>query len=107
VTAVQTCSKCNASSPDSAQTCVHCAAALNEFSATAVALKRFQENPRVSAIRVTVTDDACPHCYELLKTYPKDKVPTLPQAGCSHENGCRCFYEPVLNETAIVGKVVK
>jgi hypothetical protein len=104
---VQTCSKCNASSPDTARTCVHCRADLSEFSATAVALKNLRANPRVKAIRVTVTYDACPHCYELLKTYPKDEVPSLPHLGCSHENGCRCFYEPVLEETAIVGKVVK
>lgn len=104
---MQTCSKCNASSPDTAAACVKCGAVLHEFSATAVALKRLRANPRVSAIRVTVAHDACPHCYELLKTFPKDQVPALPHPGCSHENGCRCFYEPVLAETAIVGKVVK
>jgi hypothetical protein len=104
---VQTCSKCNASSPDAARTCVHCAANLAEFSATAVALKNLRLNPRVKAIRVTVAQDACPHCFGLMKTYPKDKVPPLPHLGCSHANGCRCFYEPVLKETAIVGKVVK
>jgi hypothetical protein len=106
VTAVQTCSKCNASSPDTTRTCVHCGADLTEFSATAIALKNLRANPRVKAIRVTVANDACPHCYELLKTYPKNEVPPLPHLGCSHENGCRCFYEPVLKETAIVGKVV-
>jgi hypothetical protein len=104
---MQTCSKCNASSPDTANTCVNCNADLSEFSATAVALKHMKDNPRIKAIRVTVAHDACPHCYELLKTYPKDEAPILPHLGCSHENGCRCFYEPVLEETAIVGKIVK
>jgi hypothetical protein len=102
---MQTCSKCNASSPDHAFTCVNCNTDLKEFSATTIALKRMQANARIRAIRLTVAHDACPHCYELLKTYPKDKVPRLPHEGCSHENGCRCFYEPVLEETAIVGKV--
>lgn len=102
---MQTCSKCNASSPDQANNCVYCGADLSLFSATRVALKKLQENPRVRAIRVSVAHDACPYCYELLKTYPKTKVPTLPHAGCSHEDGCRCFYEPVLEDTAIVGKV--
>jgi len=102
---MQTCSKCNASSPDHVSNCVNCNADLMLFSATAVALMRMQANPRVSAVRVTVANDACPHCYELLKTYPKNKTPRLPHEGCSHENGCRCFYEPVLEETAIVGKV--
>jgi hypothetical protein len=102
---MQTCSKCNASSPDHAAKCVNCKADLKLYSITAVALKHLQDNPRVRAVRVTVANDACPHCYELMKTYPKNKVPPLPHEGCSHENGCRCFYEPVLDETAIVGKV--
>jgi len=38
---VQTCSKCNASSPDYADTCVNCDADLRQFSATAVALKEW------------------------------------------------------------------
>jgi hypothetical protein len=104
---MQTCSKCNAASPDNALTCVYCNADLGLFSATAVALKRLQANSRVRSIRVTVANDACSYCYELMQTYPKDQVPRLPHPGCSHENGCRCFYEPVLEETAIVGKVVK
>jgi hypothetical protein len=104
---MQTCSNCNASSPDDALNCVNCKFNLAEFSVTAVALKRMQANPRIRAIRVSVSYDACPHCYELMKTYPKDKVPRLPHEGCSHDNGCRCFYEPVLEDTAIVGKVVE
>jgi len=104
---MQTCSKCNASSPDYAQFCVNCKTDMIEFSTSTVALKRMQENPRVRSIRVTVAYDACPHCYGLMKTYPKNEVPHLPHEGCSHDNGCRCFYEPVLEETAIVGKVVQ
>lgn len=104
---MQTCSKCNATSPDNALTCINCKADLGVFSATAVALKKLLENPRVRAIRVSVAHDACSYCYERMNTYPKDEVPRLPYTGCSHENGCRCFYEPVLEETAIVGKVVQ
>jgi hypothetical protein len=104
---MQTCSKCNASSPDNAQACINCQADLRQFSATALALKRMQSNPRIKAIRVTVANDACSYCYELMNTYPKDQVPRLPHTGCSHTNGCRCFYEPVLEETAIIGKVVE
>jgi len=104
---MQTCSKCNASSPDNAATCNHCHADLGQFSMTAVALRHLKDNPRVKSIRISVGGDACPHCYELMKTYPKDLVPTLPHTGCSHQDGCRCFYEPVLEETAIVGKVAE
>ena len=102
---MQTCSKCNASSADQAQVCVNCGADLALHSTTSIALKKMQANPRVRLIRVSVANDACPYCYELMKTYPKNKVPPLPHQGCSHADGCRCFYEPVLEEAAIVGKV--
>ena len=36
---MQTCSKCNTTSPDAALVCIHCQANLAEFSASAVALK--------------------------------------------------------------------
>jgi hypothetical protein len=95
---LQTCSRCNASSPDTAVECINCKADLHEFSATSVALKNFKENPRVSFVRINVAGDACPLCYESRGTFPKDAVPALPHEGCSHTNGCRCIYEPVLND---------
>jgi hypothetical protein len=104
---MQTCSRCNASSPDDALVCVNCHSDLGLFSTTTVALKELQANPRVRSIRISVADDACSYCYEQMETYPKDQVPRLPHAGCSHANGCRCFYEPVLDDTAVVGKVVE
>ena len=75
---MQTCSKCNASSPDNALTCVNCHSDLSLFSATAVALKQMQANPRVRAVRISVAGDACSYCYERTNTYPKDQVPHLP-----------------------------
>jgi len=95
---LQTCTRCNATSPDSAQECVNCKADLREFSAHAVALKTLQQNPRVTSIRINVAGDACPLCYESRGTFAKDAVPALPHQGCSHERGCRCNYEPVLSE---------
>jgi hypothetical protein len=95
---LQTCSRCNASSPDTARECTNCKADLSEYSINAVALKRFIENPRVTSVRISVAGGACPLCYEARGTFPKDAVPHLPHEGCSHVYGCRCFYEPVLNE---------
>jgi hypothetical protein len=95
---LQTCSRCNASSPDTASNCINCNADLHEFSTTSVALKKFRENPRVTSVRINVANDACPLCYESRGTFAKDAVPALPHEGCSHERGCRCNYEPVLNE---------
>jgi len=95
---LQTCSRCNASSLDTAIECVNCKSDLRQFSTTAVALKNFKENPRVSIVRINVAVDACPLCYESRGTFPKEAAPTLPHEGCSHPHGCRCAYEPVLNE---------
>lgn len=95
---MQTCSRCNASSPDSALECHNCKADLREYSLNAVALRRFIENPRVSAIRISVAAGSCPLCYEGRGTFPKQAVPALPHEGCSHQYGCRCTYEPVLND---------
>jgi hypothetical protein len=95
---VQTCSICNAVSPDEAKACSNCGADLSEFSNTATARKRFLSNPRVNLIRFIVMDDACPACQELEGTYQKTTMPVLPVKACSHENGCRCFYIPYLEE---------
>jgi hypothetical protein len=101
---MQTCSRCNASSPDSAFFCVNCEADLNIYSQTVVALNNLMINPNVRKIRVTTDADACSHCHELMNTYDKNNVPHLPHAGCSHPNGCRCFYEPVVDEAVLIGK---
>jgi RNA polymerase subunit RPABC4/transcription elongation factor Spt4 len=96
--AVQTCSRCNTQSGDSVSLCPNCGADLQELSTTAVSLKRLRLNPRVSVIRLVVSNNACPACQAVEGTYPKDEVPTLPVKGCSCAQGCTCFYEPLLNE---------
>jgi hypothetical protein len=67
-------------------------------STRAVALMRLKANPRVKKIRIAVSQDACPACQQLQKAYDKNEVPDLPVKECSHQNGCRCFYEPILDE---------
>ncbi len=95
---MQTCTNCNTQSPDGASHCLNCGYDLSEWSATSQALKKFINNPRVRLVRISVAGDACPECYQVQGAYPKDAVPRLPIEGCSHEHGCRCFYEPVLDE---------
>ena len=95
---MQTCSKCFSLSPDSAKLCTNCQADLREHSSTAVALKRILANPRIVAIHLAVPADACPACRAVEGTYPKEQAPVLPVEGCSEPNGCRGFYEPVLDE---------
>ena len=95
---MQTCSLCNSSTNDSAVNCPQCSAKLSVNSVSAVTLKKFIDNPRVSAVRVNVANDSCPVCYEARGTFAKDAVPQLPHKGCSHQHGCRCVYAPVLSE---------
>jgi hypothetical protein len=95
---VQTCSQCHTQSPDNAGQCVNCQADLHQFSETAVALKRIRGNPRISYLRVAVNHDCCPACRQAEGAYAKEKAPKLPVEGCSHPLGCRCFYQPVLDE---------
>jgi hypothetical protein len=95
---VQTCSKCHTQSPDTADRCGNCKADLRQLSENAVALKRIQENPRISYVRIAVNHDCCPACRQAEGAYAKDKAPHLPIEGCSHHLGCRCFYQPVLGE---------
>ncbi len=65
----------------------------------AAALERLKHNERVTLIRVSVSDDACPACFSLQGTYPKDQAPRLPPDGCSCPYGrARVYYEPVLAE---------
>ncbi|HSO28121.1 MAG TPA: hypothetical protein VLS48_08635 [Anaerolineales bacterium] len=95
---MQTCSQCHVQSPDEVNQCTNCQADLTEFSTTAMALKRFQANPRVRYVRVAVADECCPACREQQGAYPKDEIPRLPIEACSHPLGCRCFYQPFLDE---------
>jgi len=95
---MQTCSQCNTQSPDTVEICPSCGANLQEKSTRAVALKQFQANPRVKNVRLVVANDACPACQQVEGTYDQFKAPALPVEGCSHEDGCRCFYVPMLDE---------
>ncbi len=95
---MQSCTICYAQSPDEETNCINCGADLREFSATSVALKRFQKNPRVRHVIFSVMNDSCPACQKLQGAYPKDLVPRIPVEGCSFNDGCRCFYQPVLDD---------
>ena len=60
-------------------------------------LQKLKDNPRVEKIRIIVSDGCCPACAAWDGKYNKEDVPSLPVEGCSSPNGCRCFYEPLLN----------
>jgi hypothetical protein len=95
---MQICSVCHTQSVDSALNCPSCNSLLSKTSEQAVALIKYQNNSRVQSLRVASSGDCCPACRKVEGNYAKDKTPVLPVVGCSHENGCRCFYEPILSE---------
>ena len=95
---MQICSRCYTSVPDAVKECTNCQADLSQDSMTAVSLKKLIANPRVFAINLATGEDACPACQAIQGTYSKEKAPILPVEGCSHPNGCRCFYQPLLEE---------
>ncbi len=65
----------------------------------AASLARLKQNDRITLIRVSISNDACPVCQSLQGAYPKDQVPVLPPEGCSCPGGrARVYYEPVLAE---------
>ena len=95
---MQLCTKCQIQSPDEATHCVNCKSDLSEYSKTAVTLNQYLANPRVKHVYVIGYDNCCPACQEALGSYAKTAVPRLPVEGCSHGNGCRCYYQPFLDE---------
>ncbi len=95
---MQTCSKCNQLSPDSEMECINCGANLAEYSEFALSRKKLIENLRVTAIRISVSKNACPTCRQMEGVYPKQSLPVLPVEGCSSASGCNCYYAPILDE---------
>ena len=48
-------------------------------------------------VRILANRDSCPYCQAMEGVYDFDKVPQLLHEECSHPDGCRCFYAPVLD----------
>lgn len=95
---MQICSVCSASAPDDLETCPKCQADLREQATVAVYRQKLIDNPRVYAINIAVALDACPACQAIQGTYTKENLPVLPLETCAHQHGCRCKYQPLLEE---------
>jgi hypothetical protein len=78
--------------------CPSCQADLKLYSVSAVSLSALKANPRVKAITLSVSSNACPACKAMQGTYDKENVPELPIHGCSEPQGCTGTYMPVLSE---------
>ena len=60
------------------------------------ALKQIEEG-LATRVRILTSRDSCPACRAAEGSYAFDEVPALPIEGCSHADGCRCHYAPVLD----------
>jgi hypothetical protein len=61
-----------------------------------VALENIRDG-LATKVRILANRDSCPYCQAMERVYDFDEVPELPHEACSHPDGCRCFYAPVLD----------
>jgi hypothetical protein len=61
------------------------------------AFTKIRDGGIATKVRILINDDSCPVCQAMAGAYEFDEAPELPHEGCSHPNGCRCFYAPVLD----------
>ncbi len=61
------------------------------------ALTRIREGGIATKVRILANHDCCPACNVMAGAYEFDAVPELPIEGCSHPQGCRCSYAPILD----------
>ncbi len=51
----------------------------------------------INGVFIMRTEGSCPECQKLQGiTYMPWDLPRLPHEGCSHPEGCRCHYMPVM-----------
>ncbi len=55
------------------------------------------KNGLATRVRIMANRDCCPSCRAAEGAYDFGDAPELPIESCSHPNGCRCFYAPVLD----------
>ena len=55
----------------------------------------------IVGVRVLVSESSCPTCRAMAEqVYTPDTAPHLPHPGCTHPDGCRCAYTPVMRSHA-------
>lgn len=61
------------------------------------ALDKIRNGGIATKVRILANADCCPACRAMEGAYEFDDVPELPLEGCSHAQGCRCHYAPILD----------
>lgn len=60
-------------------------------------LKGYSKNEFITRVEIMCNDDSCPKCKAVCGEYLLREAPLLPIKGCTHEDGCRCCYTPVVD----------
>ena len=61
-------------------------------------LQGYSEQEFVTRVEIMCNDDSCQACKAAAKRkYTLKNAPLLPVDGCTHENGCRCCYTPIVD----------
>lgn len=61
-------------------------------------LRGYSEQEFVTRVEIMCNDDSCRACKAAAKRkYTLENAPLLPIDGCTHENGCRCCYTPIVD----------
>ena len=61
------------------------------------ALDKIRNGGVATKVRILTYHNCCPACMAVEGVYDFDDAPELPVEGCSHPDGCRCHYAPVLD----------
>jgi hypothetical protein len=60
-------------------------------------LLKIRDGKVATGVRILAHHDCCPACRGVEGAYSFDNAPELPTMGCSHPEGCRCIYAPILD----------
>ena len=69
---------------------------VNKYEEQKKALENIK-NGLATGVRILANRDSCPYCKAMEGAYSFEEVPLLPHEECSHPDGCRCFYAPILD----------
>ena len=61
-------------------------------------LREYAGQEFVTRVEILCNDDSCTTCKAAaMRKYSLKNAPLLPIDGCTHENGCRCCYTPIVD----------
>jgi hypothetical protein len=92
------CPACGAANADYASKCKQCGKTLDNYWRREMAqFTRDYDTGFINAVFIMRRTDSCPECQKLQNlNYMPWELPRLPHEACTHPEGCRCHYMPVM-----------